>query len=118
MRCLVRNKQKFYYALYQGEQQITDSDGNLTGQYAISYGDITEYNGNISPANGYVNFEMFGGTKDYTHIICCEKDCPIKENSALWVEIPTTEPHNYIVRAVSKSLNSVNLAIRRVDVNN
>lgn len=117
MRCLDRNKQKFYYALYQGEQEIIDADGDKTGQYGSSYDTAKEYYGNISPASGYVNFEMFGTLKDYTHIITCEKNCPITENAILWIGEPTSKPYNYLVMAVRKSLNSVNLAVKQVNVN-
>jgi hypothetical protein len=43
--------------------------------------------------------------------------CPIDEYSRLWLDGRTTDkPHNYVVVAVSKSLNSIRYAIRRVDV--
>ena len=52
MRCMNRNKIRFFYALYEGRKPITDEWGNTTGEYEIKYSNPTEFHANISPAMG------------------------------------------------------------------
>ena len=126
MRSLLRNKVKFYYALYETQNEIIDEYGNKTGQYAITYSKPVEMWGNISPSVGAIENRQFGDSESYDKVIVLDKrDIPINEYSLLWVDtLPifnekglTETPHDYIVKKVARSLNSVSLAIRKVDVN-
>ena len=38
MKCLERNKQRFYYCLFAGKTPIVDEYGNETGESIITYG--------------------------------------------------------------------------------
>ena len=121
MRCLRRNKTKFYYALFEGKNPVTTADefGNTinTGEYAVTYGAPIECEANISPASGATSIEMFGSAEGYDKIIVLDDpDVPINEYSVLWVDRDTTEDYNYVVRRVAKSINSVSIAISRVSV--
>lgn len=123
MKALVRNKQKFHYALYVGSEPIVDDYGNETGEPIIEYSEPVEMWANISPATGFSQTEQFGGLDSYDKVIVTDDlTCPIDEHSVLFVE---KEPeHNledglmydYIVKRVAKSLNSISIAIRKVDV--
>ena len=123
MKALVRNKQKFYYALYVGSEPITDEYGNETGEPIVEYSEPVEMWANISPATGISQTEQFGNLDSYDKVIVTDDlNCPIDEHSVLFVE---KEPeHNledglmydYIVQRVAKSLNSISIAIRKVDV--
>lgn len=122
VRALERNKQSFWYALYNGETELTDEDGNYTGDMGISYGEPVQMKANISAAKGSAGFELFGSDLQYSKtIVTTEMDCPITEESALWIgENPTDEdgndmPHNYVVRGIAKSLNSIVYAIAEAD---
>ena len=42
MRCMNRNKVKFFYSLYEGREPITDEYGNVTGEYDVKHGNPTE----------------------------------------------------------------------------
>lgn len=134
MRGLLRNKVKFYYALYEKREEITDEYGNTTGQYQTIYSKPIECYGNISPAMGEIQNRQFGESENYDKVIVLDnKDIPIDEYSLLWVDrIPLlnelgelvlgeddTEitPHDYVVKKVAKSLNNLSLAIRKVNVN-
>ena len=126
MRGLLRNKTKFYYALYKERKEIIDEYGNATGQYEIIYGKPVEMFGNISPSVGEVQVREFGESESYDKVIVLDKrDIPIDEYSLLWVDtLPllnddgsTGTPHDYIVKKIARSLNSVSIAIRKVDVN-
>ena len=126
MRCLVRNKTKFYYASYIGENEIIDEYGNATGEYKILYGNPTKYLGNISAAQGEMQSRQFGESESYDKVIVLnDRNAPIDEHSILWVDtLPhlnedgtTDTPHDYIVKKVARSLNGVSIAIRKVIVN-
>ena len=119
MRCLERNKQKIYYALYSEKTEATDSDGHFTGDYDKTYSSPVELMANISPASGNTIYAVFGTDIQYTHVLCIEDpDCPIDEYSILWVGIKPTEPHNYVVARAARSINNVRYAIRRVSESN
>lgn len=125
MRCMVRNKRKFYYASYTGETEITDEYGNATGEYEILHSNPKESNANISAAQGEVQSRQFGESESYDKVIVLDDiNAPIDEHSILWVDtLPhlnedgtTDTPHDYIVKKVARSLNGVSIAIRKVSV--
>lgn len=133
MRCLVRNKCSFYYALYNGQTELIDEYGNVTGQYSVSYTDPKRMDGNVSAAQGEVQSRQFGDSVVYDKVIILDDPTiPIDEYAILWVDAPPelTEdghlvlkddgsvktPHDYIVRKVAPSLNSVSIAISKVAV--
>lgn len=134
MRGLVRNKTKFYYALYDRREEITDEYGNKTGQYELIYGKPVEMFGNVSAAIGEMQNRQFGESESYDKVIVLDnRNTPIDEYSLLWVDTSPlldelgnlvlrddgTEqtPHDYTVKKVARSLNSVSIAISKVDVN-
>jgi hypothetical protein len=125
MRCLTRNKRKFYYAKYIGKTEIKDEYGNLTGEYEVSYSNPIQCRGNVSAAQGEVLSREFGESESYDKVIVLDdRNAPIDEHSILWVDtLPllnedgsTTTPHDFIVKQVARSLNSVSIAIGKVDV--
>lgn len=126
MRCMTRNKTKFYYASYIGETEIIDEYDNATGEYEISFGDPIECFGNISAAQGEMQSRQFGESESYDKVIVLDdRNAPINEHSILWVDtLPhlnedgsTDTPHDYIVKRVARSLNGVSIAIKKVNVN-
>jgi hypothetical protein len=133
MRCLARNKCTFFYALHDGQTEIKDEYGNVTGQYEVSYTDPVKTSGNVSAARGEIQSRQFGESETYDKVIVLDNPfSPIDEYSILWVdshpkladdgrlalndrgEIAT--PHDYIVKKVARSLNSVSIAISKVTV--
>ena len=125
MRCMVRNKSKFYYASYIGETEITDEYGNSTGEYNLTYKKPIETFGNVSAAQGEIQSRQFGESESYDKVIVLDdKYTPIDEYSILWVDtLPllnddgsTETPHDYVVKKVARSLNGVSIAISKVDV--
>lgn len=118
--CLSRNKRTIYYALYQGKTPVLDENGYETGELRLSYSDPVALRANVSPASGTAQIEQFGNLDSYDRVIVvCNMDCPIDENTVLFVEkqpeyrdgIPL---YDYIVRRVAKSLNSISIAIAKV----
>lgn len=125
MRCLVRNKSKFYYASYIDKNEFTDEYGNLTGEYKVLYGHPIETSGNVSSAMGETQVQQFGKSEGYDKVIVLDNpNTPIDEYSILWVDThprfnldgTTDTPHDYIVKKVAKSHNGVSIAISKVNV--
>ena len=125
MRCMVRNKTKFYYASYMGKTEIIDEYGNATGEYKISYSNPNGKYGNVSAAQGEMESRQFGESERYDKVIVLDdRSAPIDEHSILWVDtLPhlnedgsTSTPHDYVVIRRAVSLNTVSLAIRKVSV--
>lgn len=100
-----------------------DEYGNFTGEYAPIYTEPIRMSANVSPATGQSTTEQFGNLENYDKVIVTDwMECPIDENSVLFID---KEPeHNtsgdlmydYIVKRVAKSLNSISIAVRKVDV--
>lgn len=116
VRTLNRNKQPFWYALYRGSENILNASGQYTGQKRVIYSDPVKAYGNISAATGDALTMQFGINVDYDNVIVMDST-DMDESSILWIGVDTDKPYNYIVRRVSRSLNSVAIAIRQVDVN-
>ena len=127
MRVLLRNKVSFYYALYEGKQEVIDEQGFYTGETKLSYTKPIACLANISAAQGRTETLAFGDNLSYdkTMVFDIEFFPPIDESSVLWVDVlpelddegNTSTPYDYIVRRVAKSLNGVSVAISKVDVN-
>ena len=133
MKCLNRNKVEFYYALYEGRDAVVDGHGNATGEYQVIHGNPIQSYANISPAKGEVQTRQFGEDDSYDKVIALENDAPaLNEYSWLWVDtMPLLDedgvlavdsedeivtPHDYIVKKVAKSLNSIAYAVTKVNV--
>ena len=122
MRTVQRNKRDVWYALYLGEQEVVDEDGNFTGETEIAYSEPVHIRANVSPATGNTNMEMFGNFADYSRVVVTDDvSIPVNENAVMWIDKEPIEGHgiegyNYIVRRVAKSFNSVAIAVRDVDV--
>jgi hypothetical protein len=133
MRCLSRNKARFFYALYEGREPITDDYGNVSGEYDVKHGNPTEGYANISAAKGETQTRQFGESETYDKVIVMDNEAPpIDEYSVLWVDTEpqldedgsllvdergnVVTPHDYIVKKVAKSLNNVSIAISKVNV--
>lgn len=123
MRCLERNKVDFYYALFERNEDILDENGCKTGEQRVIYFPPVKMKANISTAKGESQSEQFGKDIKYDKVIVTEEtDCPIDENTVLFVDVePAFDSDgnplfDYIVKKVAKSLNSVSYAISKVSV--
>lgn len=124
MRGLERNKQSFWYALYERSEPILDEDGNEVGEKLI-YGNPIKESGNISEAIGSTEKALFGVNAVYTKVINPMPDnFPMDENSILWVDTTpsiaedgsTQTAHDYVVTKAAKSLNHKAYALKKVNV--
>lgn len=122
MRDLKRNQQAFYYALYQGKEDVVDSNGLKTGEKKISYGNPVKMKANISPVTGYVSDNIFGKDLQYDMtMVTCDIDCPIDEFSVLWIGIEPFDAdgnqvaYNYTVTKVARGLYNLLFALSKVE---
>lgn len=133
MRCMNRNKVKFYYALYESREPIMNQYGKPSGQHKVIYGNPIETYANISAAKGETQTRQFGENESYDKVIVMDLGTPsIDEYSILWVDTEpqlnedgslavndkgeVITPHDYVVKKVAKSLNNVSIAISKVTV--
>lgn len=124
MRTMERNKQSFFYLLYDRKEPVIDEDGNETGEETVVYKPAVSFRANVSAATGASQVEQFGNLAGYDKVIVTDDlDCPIDENTVLFLD---KEPeygeedgkplYDYIVKRVAKSLNSVSIAVTKVSV--
>lgn len=133
MRCMNRNKVRFFYALYVSREPITNAQGRPSGQHKVIHGYPIEEYANISAAKGETQTRQFGENESYDKVIVMDNVTPpIDEYSILWVDtVPQLNedgslavnekgevitPHDYVVKKVAKSLNNVSIAISKVTV--
>ena len=125
MRTLARNKIRIFYANYRDKVPLKDEYGNLTGEYDIAYDNPVEIKANVSAARGEATTRQFGDDEGYDRVIILDDPkVPIAVTSILWIDtLPeisedgsTDTPHDYIVKQVATSLNSVSIAVSKVNV--
>lgn len=122
MRIMERNKQRFWYLLFDRTEPVKDEYGNETDPEVV-YKDAAEMRANVSAATGASQVEQFGSLTGYDKVIVTDDlSCPIDENTVLFLD---KEPvynedgkplYDYMVRRVAKSLNSVSIAVTKVNV--
>jgi hypothetical protein len=122
MRIMQINKRPFHYCLYVDKEAVEDEYGNEVG-YKVVYGNPVMMEANISPASGYAQTEQFGNLDNYDKVIVTDDmDCPIDEHSVLFIDkepeytVSGDPMFDYTVRRIAKSLNSVSIAVRKVNV--
>ena len=125
MRLLHRNKVRIFYANYRDKIPLKDEYGNMTGEYEIVYDTPVEVKANVSAARGEATTRQFGDDESYDRIIVLDDPrIPIAVTSIFWIDtLPeiaedgsADTPHDYIVKQVAASLNSVSIAVSKVNV--
>ena len=134
-RMVFRNKQPFWYALFDGIVEDYDENNYQIGTHAKYKTPVKEY-ANISAAQGEVAASQFGDLDDYDRVIVLgDRDTPINEYAVLWIDtVPELDangelkvnangdyvtPWDYIVRKVGRGLpnfGSAVIAVRKVNV--
>ena len=115
MRDLKRNQQRVWYSLLNVSAGA-DEWGNT--EDIKTYGVPFPINMTVSANKGEVSEQAFGADLKYDREMSThDMNCPIDEYSHLWIDtVDITGPHNYIVKAVSRSLNCIRYAIEKVNV--
>lgn len=115
MRDLKRNQQTIRYSLLNvstGEDEWGNTEDIKT------YGEPVSMDISVSGDKGEISQQAFGMDLDYDREMSThDMSCPIDEYTHLWIDGRSIEEtHNYIVKAVSKSLNCIRYAIKKVNV--
>lgn len=112
MKNLKRNVTAFEYLPYTGRSSDIDENGDHDGDPHPVYGAPVTYRGTISAPSGYTNPTFYGRDIRYTHtLIMTNMKADIRESGIIrW------NGNLYEVRAVSPSLNVLNIALRRMTV--
>ena len=125
MRTLQRNKIRIFYATYRNKVPILNEQGKRTGEYKVEYNNPIAIEANVSAARGEATTRLFGYDERYDRVIVLDDPTfPIATTSILWIDtVPeiaedgsTETPHDYIVKQVATSLNSVSIAASKVTV--
>lgn len=112
MRCLLKNKQKLYYALFLRKEpeyelddkgnRIIDDEGNYieTGVPLLLYDEPVVFEGNIALSGSDVSRQEFGVSEErYEAVLVTNKgQLPITETSLLWYQ---TEPQTKVIEGVT-----------------
>ena len=126
MRCLLKNKQKMYYALYQGEAEVTTGetiviDGETvpveTGSHTTEYSEPVAFKGNISMSGGDINETEYGiDVSKYSAVLVMNKgEIPIDEHSLIWKETAPTGQADYKVVKYVPSINVDKYLLQRIE---
>jgi hypothetical protein len=125
MKTLERNKIRIFYAKFLTKTLLKDEYGNLTGEYDIIYDNPVEIKANVSAARGESTTRQFGEDEGYDRVIVMDHPKePIDVSSVFWIDtLPeikpdgsTDTPYDYIVKQIGTSLNSVSIAVSKVNV--
>lgn len=120
MRTVKRNKRPVAFAFYEGVTELTDSEGNLTGEYSVQYTEPVKTLMNVSGGRGQADIALFGLTQTFGRTATTEDlITPFNTEAVMWIETdPDTEPFDYRVVAVSRTINQVVLALAEVETDN
>jgi len=123
-RTLRRNRQEFWYSLYEGFETIKNEHGHEIGQ-KVKYSNPVQAFANISAARGESEAAVFGISIQYDKSMVFAKDeYPIDETTVLFIDTkPELNPdestdtkHDYVVTCIATSLKYTTVAMSRVDV--
>ena len=122
MTLCFRNTEPIFYALYLGKVPVLDEDGYKTGDYTVNYETPVQINANVVSKHSTVAREYFGEQFEYHKVILVEKDIPIKEDTAIWINTDnpiedSTIKHNYQVAGIADSLHYLAIAVKKVTKN-
>lgn len=120
MRTLKRNKRPVAYALYNGLVEQVDDEGNYTGEFIVTYTTPVKTLMNVSGGRGQADIALFGLTDSFSRTATTEDlETDFNTETVFWVEKdPDTEPFDYRVVAVSRTINQVVIALAETDVAN
>ena len=119
MRILERNKQRFFYSLFEGDSSVRDYNGNPLPKYS----EAISFRASISATKGNAETEQFGTNLDYDRVLITDDmRCPIDEQTILFlIKDPEFDTQgkplgDYFVKRVARSLNTISYAISKVDI--
>lgn len=118
MRTLSRNQSWVYYALNEGEQMVKDQDGYFTGEHRVIYSKPKALNIHVSASKGKYVQDLFGQFANYDKVMVTNNlELPIEESTVFWIDdLDPESPHDYEITRISKSINVMAIAVKKVEV--
>ena len=94
-----------------------DESGNYTGEYVVTYTTPTKTLMNVSGGRGQADIALFGLTDTFARTATTEDlETDFTTQTVFWIETdPDTEPFDYRVVAISRTINQVVLALAEVE---
>lgn len=119
MRVVNRNRRPVAYAFYEGTTELTDENGNFTGEFQVNYSDPVRALMNVSGGRGQANVRLFGiGSEFDRTIVTDDLTTPFSTDTVFWIETdPDNAPFDYRVVRVARTINQVVLGLTEVDTN-
>lgn len=119
MRVVNRNRRPVAYAFYEGTTELTDENGNFTGEFQVNYSDPVLALMNVSGGRGQANVRLFGiGSEFDRTIVTDDLTTPFSTDTVFWIETdPDNAPFDYRVVRVARTINQVVLGLTEVDTN-
>lgn len=108
MRTLNKNKVNLWYVRPSGEVDVTDGDGNYTGEKTRTYTEPTLIKIPLYPADGEIAENIFGKDLNFD-MISVSNDVELHEDGLLFKELPTANydtTYDYKVSSIKESLNT------------
>lgn len=115
MRTVQRNKRPVAYAFYNGATEVLE-DGEHTGEYTVHYTEPVKALMNVSGGRGSADIAMFGLNSSYARTAVTEDlKTDFNTETVFWIENdPATEPFDYRVVGVARTINQVVIALAEV----
>jgi hypothetical protein len=115
MRTCRANRQPLHYATYTERTEVEDEYGNLN--WNVDYTDPIAAEWNISTVDSDAEVELFGiNAFEVIRIVPDALPDGFDEAAIIWHGVEPTEPHNYAIAGIRKTLNTVTIYARKVNV--
>lgn len=122
MRTVQRDRRDIWYALYEGQVDVMDADGNYTGEKRASYSAPVKARMNVSGGKGAAAVEVFGLDSPFKRTaVTGDLATPFNTDTVFWFGVEPgvsadVVPHNYRCTDVSRTVNQVVIALEEVTV--
>ena len=94
-----------------------DEQGRYTGKHAPKRSEPVEFLPTVSAARGEASTDYFGNYVDYDRSLTIDDpDFEVDEADVIWIDRPTSEPHDYVVKRVARTGAFTVIAVKRVEV--
>lgn len=120
MRTTQRDKRTIWYALYESDTELMDSEGNYTGEHGDGYSAPVKARMNVSGGKGKAEIELFGTDTPFTRTaVTDDLTTPFDTETVFWFGIEpvgdgVVYEHNYRCTGVARTVNQVVLALAEV----
>ena len=117
MRNLDRDRRVVHIARFGELEPVKDEQGRYTGKHAPKRSEPVAFMPTISAARGEASTDYFGNYVDYDRTLTIDDPAfDVAEADVIWIDRPTSEPHDYVVKRVACTSAYTVIAVKRVEV--